>query len=324
MNDRMIKRDLGTKPRFSVPHGFVALWPFATVNFWFLRARAHACVNAASGHALTSTSHMKFFLHEWLHWLNVCFCTCSAAPQKEQSERRKTHNICDLLGSRNIRWISVTLWMVWWAPRCAVRPPQSVHWPCTCTMHTDTHSVDASPRTWRPISLMTNNDLSGAVKPAAKIKLRSCIRAQYDRSSCHFLTVSENRRSLILLSYKLFHFFFSFLISCTFTAEVDRCYLHRNTVTIAYFALSLNTANLHGNAYFNCFLSAVVEMPAYTLSWVMFRWCSRRLSLSSALIMGGIFLLLIQLIPAGTTPQGASTSSTGAPLRGIWIIYELI
>ncbi|XP_026226009.1 solute carrier family 22 member 5 [Anabas testudineus] len=103
---------------------------------------------------------------------------------KEQSERRKTHNICDLLGSRNIRWISVTLWMVW------------------------------------------------------------------------------------------------------------------NTVTIAYFALSLNTANLHGNAYFNCFLSAVVEMPAYTLSWVMFRWCSRRLSLSSALIMGGIFLLLIQLIPA--------------------------
>uniref|UniRef100_A0A8C9XI46 Solute carrier family 22 member 21 n=1 Tax=Sander lucioperca TaxID=283035 RepID=A0A8C9XI46_SANLU len=31
-------------------------------------------------------------------------------------------------------------------------------------------------------------------------------------------------------------------------------YRHRNTVTIAYFALSLNTANLHGNAYFNCFL----------------------------------------------------------------------
>lgn len=70
-------------------------------------------------------------------------------------------------------------------------------------------------------------------------------------------------------------------------------------MTIAYFALSLNTANLHGNAYFNCFLSAVVEIPAYTLSWVMFRWCSRRRSLSSALSMGGIFLLLIQLVPAG-------------------------
>ncbi|XP_042355460.1 solute carrier family 22 member 5 isoform X1 [Plectropomus leopardus] len=101
-----------------------------------------------------------------------------------QCEKRKAHNICDLLRSRNIRWISVTLWLVW------------------------------------------------------------------------------------------------------------------NTLTIAYFALSLNTANLHGNAYFNCFLSAVVEVPAYILSWVMFRWCSRRLSLFSTLFMGGLFLLLIQLIPA--------------------------
>ncbi|XP_051256234.1 solute carrier family 22 member 4 [Dicentrarchus labrax] len=104
--------------------------------------------------------------------------------QKElQSENMKAHNICDLLRSPNIRWISVTLWLVW------------------------------------------------------------------------------------------------------------------NTLTIAYFALSLNTSNLHGNAYFNCFLSALVEMPAYTLSWVMFRWCSRRLSLFLTLFMGGVFLLLIQLIP---------------------------
>ncbi|KAK5858885.1 hypothetical protein PBY51_002995 [Eleginops maclovinus] len=71
-----------------------------------------------------------------------------------------------------------------------------------------------------------------------------------------------------------------------------------NTLTIAYFALSLNTANLHGNAYFNCFVSALVEIPAYTLSWVMFRWWSRRWSLSSTLFMGGLFLLFVQLIPA--------------------------
>uniref|UniRef100_A0A8C2ZR70 Solute carrier family 22 member 21 n=1 Tax=Cyclopterus lumpus TaxID=8103 RepID=A0A8C2ZR70_CYCLU len=71
-----------------------------------------------------------------------------------------------------------------------------------------------------------------------------------------------------------------------------------NTVSIAYFALSLNTANLHGNAYFNSFLSALVEMPAYVLSWAMFRWCSRRLSLFSTLFMGGLFLLFIKLIPA--------------------------
>ncbi|TKS83083.1 Solute carrier family 22 member 5 High-affinity sodium-dependent carnitine cotransporter [Collichthys lucidus] len=101
-----------------------------------------------------------------------------------QSEKRKAHNICDLLRSRNIRWISITLWLVW------------------------------------------------------------------------------------------------------------------NSLTIAYFALSLNTANLYGNPYLNCFLSAVVEMPAYTLSWVMFRWWPRRLCLFSSLFMGGLFLFFIQLIPA--------------------------
>ncbi|XP_060911086.1 solute carrier family 22 member 4-like [Labrus mixtus] len=101
-----------------------------------------------------------------------------------QSDQRKAYNICDLLRSPNIRWLSITLWLVW------------------------------------------------------------------------------------------------------------------NTVAIGYFALSLNTSNLHGNVFFNCFLSALVEIPAYTLSWVMFRWFSRRLSLSSTLFMGGLFLLLIQLVPA--------------------------
>lgn len=76
--------------------------------------------------------------------------------------------------------------------------------------------------------------------------------------------------------------------------------LHRNTVAIAYFALSLNTANLHGDAYLNSFVSALVEMPAYMLSWAMFRWCSRRLSLFSTFFMGGVFLLFIKLIPERT------------------------
>ncbi|XP_007572641.1 solute carrier family 22 member 4-like [Poecilia formosa] len=74
-----------------------------------------------------------------------------------------------------------------------------------------------------------------------------------------------------------------------------------NTITIAYFALSLNTANLNGNPYFNCFLSALMEMPAYVLSWVMFRWCSRRLSVFSSLSSGGLFLLIIHLVPAHLT-----------------------
>ncbi|XP_026183665.1 solute carrier family 22 member 5 isoform X1 [Mastacembelus armatus] len=118
--------------------------------------------------------------------------------QKElQSKKRKTHNICDLLHTRNIRWISVTLWLIW------------------------------------------------------------------------------------------------------------------NIVTIGYFALSLNTANLHGDVYFNCFLSALVEIPAYILSWAMFRWCSRRLSLFSTLFMGGIFLLFIQLIPTNLNSLAITVEMTG-------------
>ncbi|XP_071397630.1 organic cation/carnitine transporter 2 [Centroberyx affinis] len=107
----------------------------------------------------------------------------SPAQKDLQSEKREAHNICDLLRSRNIRWVSVTLWLVW------------------------------------------------------------------------------------------------------------------NILTIAYFALSLNTSNLHGSAYFNCFLSAVIELPAYALSWLLFRCCPRRLSLFSTLCLGGLVLLLIQLIP---------------------------
>ncbi|XP_024121231.1 solute carrier family 22 member 5 isoform X2 [Oryzias melastigma] len=103
---------------------------------------------------------------------------------EEKPEKTRGHNICDLLHSRNIRWISITLWLVW------------------------------------------------------------------------------------------------------------------NSLAISYFALSLNTANLHGNTYFNCFLSALVEIPAYSLSWLMFRCCPRRLSIFPMLFLCGVVLLIINFLPA--------------------------
>lgn len=75
----------------------------------------------------------------------------------------------------------------------------------------------------------------------------------------------------------------------------------RITITISYFALSLNTGNLHGSAYLNCFLSALVELPAYIVSWLLFQWCSRRLTLFSNFCLGGLFVLFVQLIPASKT-----------------------
>ncbi|XP_061103265.1 solute carrier family 22 member 4-like [Conger conger] len=68
-------------------------------------------------------------------------------------------------------------------------------------------------------------------------------------------------------------------------------------VTIGYFALSLNTSNLHGDRFLNFFFSAAVEVPAYILSWPLFRSCPRRLCLSPMLVFGGAVLLVTRLIP---------------------------
>ncbi|KAM6969806.1 organic cation/carnitine transporter 2-like [Aplochiton taeniatus] len=70
-----------------------------------------------------------------------------------------------------------------------------------------------------------------------------------------------------------------------------------SVLSISYFALSLNTSNIHGSPYLNCFLSAAIEVPAYTMSWLMFRRCNRRLSLFSTLFLGGAMLLLVHLLP---------------------------
>ncbi|XP_077183012.1 solute carrier family 22 member 4 isoform X3 [Paroedura picta] len=69
--------------------------------------------------------------------------------------------------------------------------------------------------------------------------------------------------------------------------------------SIGYFGLSLNTSNLHGNAYLNCFLSAVIEVPAYVIAWLLLRTLPRRYSISGTLFLGGGVILFIQLVPPG-------------------------
>ncbi|KAJ8348033.1 hypothetical protein SKAU_G00266220 [Synaphobranchus kaupii] len=82
-------------------------------------------------------------------------------------------------------------------------------------------------------------------------------------------------------------------------------------ISIGYFALSLNTTNLHGDSFLNCFFSAAVEVPAYILSWPLFRSCSRRLSLFATLFLGGAVLLFTQLIP-----RNLSSVSTALEMMG--------
>ncbi|XP_069508617.1 organic cation/carnitine transporter 2-like isoform X2 [Ambystoma mexicanum] len=68
-------------------------------------------------------------------------------------------------------------------------------------------------------------------------------------------------------------------------------------ISVGYFGLSLNTPNLHGDPYLNCFLSAIVEVPAYVIAWLLLQTLPRRYTMASVLLLGGVVLLLIQLVP---------------------------
>ncbi|XP_078086942.1 organic cation/carnitine transporter 2-like [Mustelus asterias] len=65
-----------------------------------------------------------------------------------------------------------------------------------------------------------------------------------------------------------------------------------------YFGLSLNTPNLYGDDYLNCFFSAAIEVPAYVVTWFFLQRLSRRFSLSGSISLAGIVLFFTQLIPS--------------------------
>ncbi|XP_061558812.1 organic cation/carnitine transporter 2-like isoform X2 [Phycodurus eques] len=73
-------------------------------------------------------------------------------------------------------------------------------------------------------------------------------------------------------------------------------------INVGYFGLSLNTSNLSGNPFMNCFLSATTEVPAYVVSTWLLKRCPRRALLSTFLVIGGGVLLLIQFIPPNDVP----------------------
>ncbi|XP_028277133.1 solute carrier family 22 member 5 [Parambassis ranga] len=75
------------------------------------------------------------------------------------------------------------------------------------------------------------------------------------------------------------------------------CLLLWMAINVGYFGLSLNTSNLSGNPFMNCFLSATTEVPAYVVSTWLLKKCPRRALLSLFLVIGGGVLLLIQFIP---------------------------
>ncbi|XP_034558518.1 solute carrier family 22 member 4-like isoform X2 [Notolabrus celidotus] len=69
------------------------------------------------------------------------------------------------------------------------------------------------------------------------------------------------------------------------------------SVAMVFYGLSLNTSNLYGNVYLNCFLSALIDIGAYFTTWLMVNRAPRPTVLFSALMSCGILLLVIQLVP---------------------------
>uniref|UniRef100_A0A7N8YJH2 Solute carrier family 22 member 5 n=1 Tax=Mastacembelus armatus TaxID=205130 RepID=A0A7N8YJH2_9TELE len=90
-----------------------------------------------------------------------------------------------------------------------------------------------------------------------------------------------------------------------------RCITLMMAINIGYFGLSLNTSNLSGNPFMNCFLSAITEVPAYIVSTWLLKKCPRRVLLSSFLVIGGGVLLLIQFIPRTLQYVAVALEMTG-------------
>ena len=68
---------------------------------------------------------------------------------------------------------------------------------------------------------------------------------------------------------------------------------------MVYYGLSINTSNLNGNVYLNCFISAAIDIAAYAASWVLSNRMPRPTLLFSSLMFCGIMLLIIKLVPEG-------------------------
>lgn len=68
---------------------------------------------------------------------------------------------------------------------------------------------------------------------------------------------------------------------------------------MVFYGLSLNTSNLNGDVYLNCFISAATDIVAYVATWLVASRVPRPALLSSTLMFCGILLLVTQLVPEG-------------------------
>ncbi|KAM9540833.1 solute carrier family 22 member 4-like isoform 2-T2 [Salvelinus alpinus] len=134
----------------------------------------------------------------------------------------------------------------------------------------------------------------GRVEEAEAI-LRDAARRNGVEAPEVIFTPSEVEDALAMKDMK--HNILNVMRSSNMLSVTVLCSLLWMIISCGYFALILNTNNLNGNPYINCFLSGVVEVPAYFIALVLLRYCSRHLCQSSTLFLGGTVILFINIVP---------------------------
>nr|XP_012225556.1 PREDICTED: solute carrier family 22 member 5-like isoform X1 [Linepithema humile] len=103
------------------------------------------------------------------------------------------------------------------------------------------------------------------------------------------LVESDNRKPIVQVLHS--SVILIRLLVCSF------CWL---TNTFVYYGLSLNSVAFAGDKYINFVLVAVVEIPAYCLTWLLTDYIGRKPTLSASFLLSGAFCLAIQFVPTGT------------------------
>ncbi|XP_074069377.1 solute carrier family 22 member 4-like isoform X3 [Macrotis lagotis] len=145
--------------------------------------------------------------------------------------------------------------------------------------------IPESPR-WL-ISQGRFREAEDIIQKAAKMNNVTAPVILFDPSELQELTPLEQQKAYILDLFRTRHIAIITIMSLMLWM----------LVSVSYFGLSLNTPNLHGDVYLNCFLSAAIEVPAYVIAWLLLRNLPRRYIIAGTLFLGGGVLLFIQLVP---------------------------
>ncbi|XP_043996295.1 solute carrier family 22 member 4-like [Gambusia affinis] len=125
------------------------------------------------------------------------------------------------------------------------------------------------------------------LKDAAKLNKVEAPDAIFTQPEIEKILMMRDKKFNILVLLKSCNIFTTALLSSSLWM----------IVAMNYFALILNTSNLHGDPFLNCFLSAATEVPAYIIVLLLLRFSSRRLCQSVTLLLGGIMIICVNLIP---------------------------